>query len=396
MSEQRDFIRAIVALQQQQQEQRLELRGRNPNGILPSQQKVAKPISSPRQGTADRTPSVDVIRSIENPPIPVNASQTQASPAQARPSLYEPNKFPMTMSIGQDMTGKFPRHSPTHLGKDLSQDMRTSSVSGGSFEASKAPSPSIDNESNHQRTGGLPPVRNPTQSESEHHGRGLLNLFLLKPIVKAFFDKVELSWSVQNTRMQPMAVRKHMANQEREGLPSVIEMLHDLDAYEQSMVDLQVSKYPEGSVLSMRRTKTDIRHRDMIFKDIPGLQFVVQHVVRSYANPEPASRSFVAPGGQWATTTAQAPAIFDHYIASPMAGCQVCGTNVSPTLGEGGYLICNACGKQNAPDHFDFGQKAHFDGKGLFPHCYGHNVLCPSLEIYSLSFISRYSDNVHV
>ena len=345
MSEQRDFIRAIVALQQQQQQQqqgqRLELRGSNPNGVLPGQQKVTDPISSPNPGTADRTPSMDVARSIETPPIPVNASQTQASLA----SLYEPTKLATTMSTGQDMTVKLPTISPTLSGQDRSRDMRTCSAPRGSFEASKAPSHTIDNENNHQRTGGLPLVRRTARSKSEHHGRELLNLFLLKPIVKDFFDRVELSWPVRNSKMQPLAIRKYMANHEQEGLPSVIEMLHDLHAYEQAMVDLEVSKYPEGSILSLRRTHTDIRHRDMIFKDIPGLQFVVQHVIRSFRTPEPASRYFVAPGGQLANNRAKIPAIIDQTIVSPIVGCQVCGTNVSPILGEGGRLICNACGK---------------------------------------------------
>lgn len=255
------------------------------------------------------------------------------------------------------MNVKFLNFSPILPGQDRSRDMKISSIPRESFKASNASSHTTDSENTHQMRDGLSAVRSAvrksTRSNSDRSGDENsapkfdmeLNLFLLKPVVKDYFDKVELSWSIHNTRMQPLAIRKQIANNEQEGIPSVVEMLHNLHAYEQAMVDLEISKYPEGSVLSLRRTKTDIQHRDMTFKAIPGLQFVVQHMIRSYANPKPAFGDFSVPGGQMTSTMPQASVIAPQNIASPMAGCQVCGTLVSPILGQGGHLMCNACGK---------------------------------------------------
>ena len=320
MSEQRDFVRAIVALQQQQQQQehgpRLELRGKNPDGILPSQQVVSGVTSPRRSSAADRNPSVDVVQLTENPPMPVNASQPRASPAHPRASVYEPTSFPTATSIGQDMIVNFSTLSSILPGQDRSGEMSISSVPRGSFGASNAPSHTMDSVNNYQMYDGFSSVGTSARSISDRPGDGIsaqnidteLTLFLLKPVVKDFFDKVELSWSVQNTRMQPQAIRKQMADHEQEGMPSVLEMLHNLHAYEQAMVDLEISKYPEGSVLSLKRTKTDIQHRDMTFKAIPGLQFVVQHVIRSYACQEE----------QLANTLAQAPVITDPALHSAL------------------------------------------------------------------------------
>lgn len=107
-----------------------------------------------------------------------------------------------------------------------------------------------------------------------------LQLFLLKPIVTDFFDRIELRWSVQNTNMQPLAIHEHMAKIVEDDLPSVVEMLQQLHAYEQKIVDSEASKDSGGSVLSLKRTKTDIQSRDMLFKEVPGLQFVIQRPVR--------------------------------------------------------------------------------------------------------------------
>ena len=346
MNEQRDFIRAIIALQQQQ-EQRLELRDSNPNGILSSQQEVISATSPPRPGSADRTKSVDVVQSIKNPPIPVNASQTRASFAQASKLLYEPTNSAIAMPTGQESAVTFPALSR----QDRPRGMKISSVLSGSLKDSKNPRHTSNNDKDHDRPDDFSSMQNRGPTDKHRGGEvsapninAELRLFLLKPIVKDFFDKVELSWSVQNSNLQPPAIRKHMANDEQEGLSSVIEMLHQLHAYEQAMVDLEISKYPEGSVLYLRRTKTDIQHRDMVFKAIPGLQFVVQHVIRSFPIPEPVSRYLGAPGGQLVVPMAHVPAP-DQNIASPMAGCQICGTNASLAFLVGGDFVCNACCK---------------------------------------------------
>ena len=115
-----------------------------------------------------------------------------------------------------------------------------------------------------------------TNSEIQNDLSTDLQLFLLKPEVIDFSDKIELYWSIQDANTQQFAIREHMAKNKEDGLPSVIDMLQQLHAYERTMVDSETSKVDRGSILSLKRTKTDIACRDMLFKAVPGLQFVIK------------------------------------------------------------------------------------------------------------------------
>ena len=104
-----------------------------------------------------------------------------------------------------------------------------------------------------------------------------VHLFLLKPMVKNFFDKVELRWYLQDTQMRESAIYRYMAQQEDE--TSVVNMLHTLDNHEKRILDgviFGIDMSTEGSLLSLKRTKKTICHRDITFTDVPGLQFVVR------------------------------------------------------------------------------------------------------------------------
>lgn len=117
-------------------------------------------------------------------------------------------------------------------------------------------------------------------SESRTNHKTELQLFLLKPIVYDLFDRIELRWSVQNTNMGPHAIRTHMAENEKSNPPSVVEVLQQLHTYEQKVVHSETMKDSGGSVLSVKRTTADIQSRDMLFKSVPGLQFVVERRLR--------------------------------------------------------------------------------------------------------------------
>ena len=55
-------------------------------------------------------------------------------------------------------------------------------------------------------------------------------------------------------------------------------MLHKLHPYEEKIlggVIFGIDMSTEGSLLSLKRTQTTTYHRDITFKDVPGLQFVV-------------------------------------------------------------------------------------------------------------------------
>ena len=102
-----------------------------------------------------------------------------------------------------------------------------------------------------------------------------LQLFLLKPIVEDLVNRIELRWFLQNTNMEYSAIYERVIENKSSGLPSVLEMLQQLHTHEQDVVDSEAAKGFERSILSLERTKTDIHCRDMLFKAVPGLQFVV-------------------------------------------------------------------------------------------------------------------------
>ena len=58
------------------------------------------------------------------------------------------------------------------------------------------------------------------------------------PWLGTFFDKIELTWSVQNTKMQDTAIQKYMTKYEKDGMPSVLDMLYTLNDYEQDIYQL--------------------------------------------------------------------------------------------------------------------------------------------------------------
>lgn len=119
-----------------------------------------------------------------------------------------------------------------------------------------------------------------------------LQLFHLKPLVNDFGDRIELRWVVQDANMQPRAIHHCMIKDEKDGLPSVVEMRQQLNAYEQGTVDAQTPEDSGRSILFLKRTTMDIRSRDMLFKAVPGLQFVVQCHARQSPPQNPLTETY--------------------------------------------------------------------------------------------------------
>lgn len=105
-------------------------------------------------------------------------------------------------------------------------------------------------------------------------------MFLLKPVVSDSIEKVELTWTVRDTQMQQSEIRKQLAKYELENLPSVLDMLETLHSNEQSAIEditIQYDYWPPFELIALKRTRTNILHREMVFQGVPGLQFVIQH-----------------------------------------------------------------------------------------------------------------------
>ena len=256
-SEYQDLIRAVVALELDRREERVN---------VTAQQEVSRSPSSndaPDLGSSNRIPPRETLLKLyQNPTF---ASRTEIGPK------YDPEN---TISL-KDFSVKRKRDS---------LDATASPVAG----RSKIPRPpgimEVSQETLPGRNSAADAIIDPPHSSfsSGTPNSSELKLFLLKPIVRDLFDRIELRWTVQDTYMRSRAIRDYMNKDEKDVVPSVVEMQQQLHAYEHEMVDAQMPKDSGRSILSLKRTTIDIRSRDMLFKAVPGLQFVVQcHVDRS-------------------------------------------------------------------------------------------------------------------
>ena len=108
-----------------------------------------------------------------------------------------------------------------------------------------------------------------------------LQFFTMRPVVRDLFDKVELSWSTSQPKIHDNAIRARLESKSKLGPQdaSIVEVLQTLNLYEQNVLNRELfdhNLHREHFLLSLERTRTVIRHRDIWFKDVLGLQFVVQ------------------------------------------------------------------------------------------------------------------------
>ncbi|KAL9070380.1 MAG: hypothetical protein Q9161_004939 [Pseudevernia consocians] len=258
-SEYEDVVHAIVALELQRQEEQN------------SHPKQPEELSSFRSNGTPKIENANTVSSGEGTLNPDHNSQPSSSPAQADGEH----------TAGVDESRKCSSDS----GRGQSRGLEKLNVMNVSLPVT--PSFTLrrtDENSTMLDNYTIGPLYVLVSSDSDRRTRTQYNtelqLFLLKPMVTDFSDKIELHWSMQDANMQQSAIHEHMAKDQKDTLPSVLEMLQQLHAYEQSRVDFETSKGSGGSVLFLKRTQTDIQCRDMLFKAVPGLQFVVERETR--------------------------------------------------------------------------------------------------------------------
>ena len=278
ISEQRDLMRAIVALQQAQRD-----------GLTFKESKERE-MTKTRLGETRRQPSsTGTHKSLtsdadeaDSPPLVISAHSSAVSPSRnpsARMKIKAVGINPSYQTYPEANRSRELDPQDVHL--PLNSYMTAVQIS--SF-------PSVTTSDRMDWPGGSdterPPPLGKKSSGNPHRSGSKLNmelqLFLMKPIVQDFFDKIELTWSVHNPKMQDSAIRKYMAKNEDDGIPSVLDMLHTLHDYERTVVDSKMHDRVsgcEGSLLSLKRTKTEILHRNITLKDVPGLQFVVERAI---------------------------------------------------------------------------------------------------------------------
>ena len=257
MNEQRDFVRAIIALQQQgDKEKTID------NDQPPSQSK-SECISGPIPSKSEEEPRI--VSNLPSVDIPLRLRPRSRIPNPDDPDVTMPSRESDTNSSrNMDIAGKsdvsihnitMPRFPA--INTSVSWPGRPDELSSSENEVSvtknvKLGSVNVDKE---------------------------LHLLLIKPLIKDYFDRIELTWTIYNAKMQQQAMKTYMNDLEKNCLHSVKDVATNLYAYEQSSIDaeLQNPGYEAGaSLVALKRTKVDMTHRDITLKDVPGLQFVVE------------------------------------------------------------------------------------------------------------------------
>lgn len=111
-----------------------------------------------------------------------------------------------------------------------------------------------------------------------------LRMFLIRPSVQDDDETVQVSWNTTDTNVRLSEIRKQLAQYERENQPSVLDTLETLRAYEGSVID-DINEHGNFSadrsrykLIALKRTWTNISHREMVFQGVLGLRLVVQRV----------------------------------------------------------------------------------------------------------------------
>ncbi|KAL8724853.1 MAG: hypothetical protein Q9181_006647, partial [Wetmoreana brouardii] len=145
---------------------------------------------------------------------------------------------------------------------------------------------SVKSGSNQSIRGGCIPTPSETTIDEEERKSTALDLFMMKPEIRDVADVIQLSWKIHKVQMQQAQIQKQVTRAEEEGLPAMFEIYQDLYTHEHKAVDNEISKAaPHASLISLKRTHVDMWHREIFFKGVPGLQFVLERVIQRSFRP---------------------------------------------------------------------------------------------------------------
>lgn len=137
-----------------------------------------------------------------------------------------------------------------------------------------------------------------SNEDKDEGEREALDLFLLKPTIKDFFDMIQLSWTLSKVQISQRDIRNQLARNEREANPAVWEVMESLYPHEHRVITKALSGTgSEASLASLKRTKADIQHRGITFQGVPGLHFVLRRrtYLKARSELEPEGREVYTP-----------------------------------------------------------------------------------------------------
>ena len=267
--EQRDIIRAILEL-----------------SIQAQTKEKSKSRSLPVNPSSKGSPAQVFSRSMGRQSSWPDEESTPAPSLPSRPIVSLPMKPSIFMAIPPQHLSD--QEASTHteisnygrLGNLASQDSILSVTQGKSITTA---------DSTRTQSGRGGSVWTPVESTDDWDvGTGkVLESFLMKPIVHDLVDVIQLSWRIHKAQMHQGDVQKQISTNNQESNQAVFDVYQSLYDHEHKAIDVEVAKAGNGaSLVSLRRNTSDIWHRDIHFKGVPGLQFVLQRMAQCTDRPQ--------------------------------------------------------------------------------------------------------------
>lgn len=241
IAEQRDLIRAIVALEVQQ----------NP--------RASKNSSEADPGRGRTLEPQDIDRTNEPMSADIDLAHEEESPLEdSRLNYHGP----------ADNSERTREISPASHGSSTSRNQASRSAETEIRATASTNGTILDSSTN----------RGIASSE--------LCIFQLKVVVRDHravlrgdICTVELVWQVRNMKIRQSVIQGHLAGLKNQDQSSIIKMLDTLDDHEANILERELAATEsrrEGILLSLVRSYKDIEHKGIIFRNLPELQFVIQ------------------------------------------------------------------------------------------------------------------------
>lgn len=236
--EQRDVIHAILELSKQ-----ATIRGLPPSNQLP--------VESSSRGQKTISPSAKI--------LPIQPNCMIVMPDQ---ETHDQNSTPETQSrLGSGQPRK---------NKNISRQIQDNERN------------TISDTSHTLPTGH--PYTPSGSSIDEHQER--LELFVMKAIIQDVGDVIQISWATHRIRMQQVEIQKQLNRSEQQDTSPLFDLYENLFAHEHRVIESHMSRAGSSTSLkSLRRTHADMWHRGILFKGVPGLQFVLERFAQRVYTP---------------------------------------------------------------------------------------------------------------
>ncbi len=255
--EQKDVIRSILILQQQQQ--RL-----NPYPHSNNARRSTNRVRDQMNGIGGSSRDVNEDSSI---------SSFIAEPLTAHAGSHS-DTTPAREQLGQDARRPDEiKQNQTNSTTDAENTILDDAVSPPSGDPSRATSGTKSNDRASRRSS----LEIQADARIEE-----LRTYSVYPDLTASFAKVQVTWSWSESRIPESNIRHRLAKNEADGLAPVFDVLEALHTYERPIVDRALD-WVQGinpayrvNLMGLKRTEQDMQHGSIVFKAVPCFNLIVK------------------------------------------------------------------------------------------------------------------------